>query len=89
MTTITAEELGERLTDKIIEAIKKGDLFITAGGRTLRVVEVEEPLTENGLTEREEEELKERWTKARKDQEAGGLTRTNTPQEITALLKSL
>lgn len=89
MTTITAEELGERLTDKIIEAIKKGDLFITAGGRTLRVVEVEEPLTENGLTEREEEELKERWTKAQKDQEAGGLTRTNTPQEITALLESL
>lgn len=89
MTTITAEELGKSLTDKITEALKKGALFITAGGRTLRVEEVDEPLTENGLTELEERALLKAIKEGEADYEAGRYTTVRNREELQSFLDSL
>lgn len=90
MTTITAEALGLNLTitDELKQALKKGALFITTGGTTLRVEEVE-PLTENGMTEAQERELLKRWKQAEADVKAGRCVTFTTKEEMLAHLESL
>lgn len=88
MITISALEFAMNLERYLDEALKQG-VQITFGERILLLEEIEEPLTENGLTEREEEALKARWNKVRQDQKEGRLHRTDSSLEIEAFLDHL
>lgn len=88
MTTITAEAFAMNLERYLKEALKRG-IQITTGGRTLRVEKVDEPLTENGMTEREEQELLKAIQEGEADYEAGRYTTIRSTEELHSFLDSL